>query len=116
MQKGQNFSRKLKRRLTERTFAEARALRKQSAEAIHILFYAGELILTDPKLAMIKLNELWQYLSNDEPENQKRPETLEELLVLIAREMARKLVHLINYIKNILTLVARFVSYLRLNV
>lgn len=42
--KGQLLSRKLKRRLTERTFAEARALKMQSKEAIHVLFYATELV------------------------------------------------------------------------
>lgn len=42
--KGQRFSRKLKRRLTQRTFAEARALKKHSKEAIHILIYAAELV------------------------------------------------------------------------
>jgi len=41
---GQRFSRKLKRRLTQRTIAEARALKKQSKEAIHVLFYAAELV------------------------------------------------------------------------
>lgn len=43
--KGQRFSRKLKRRLTLRTVAEARALKKQSKEAIHVLIYAAELVL-----------------------------------------------------------------------
>lgn len=42
--KSQRFSRKLKRRLTQRTLAEARALKKQSKEAIHILIYAAELV------------------------------------------------------------------------
>lgn len=42
--KGQRFSRKLKRRLTLRTVAEARALKKQSKEAIHVLIYAAELV------------------------------------------------------------------------
>lgn len=42
--KGQRFSRKLKRRLTQRTLAEARALKKQSKEAIHVLIYAAELV------------------------------------------------------------------------
>lgn len=41
---GQRFSRKLKRRLTQRTLAEARALKKQSKEAINILIYAAELV------------------------------------------------------------------------
>lgn len=42
--KGQRFSRKLKRRLTLRTVAEARALKKQSKETLHILLYAAELV------------------------------------------------------------------------
>lgn len=45
LHKSQRFSRKLKRRLTQRTFTEARALKKQSKEAIHILFYAAELVI-----------------------------------------------------------------------
>lgn len=43
-QKGKQFSRKLKRRLTQRTVAEAKALKKHSKEAIHILVYATELV------------------------------------------------------------------------
>lgn len=35
---------KLKRRLTIRTIAEAKALKKHSKEAIHVLFYAAELV------------------------------------------------------------------------
>lgn len=42
--KGQRFSRKLQRRLTMRTVAEARALKKHSKEAIHVLIYAAELV------------------------------------------------------------------------
>lgn len=37
-------SRKLKRRLTRRTLAEAKALKEQSAEAIHVLIYVAELV------------------------------------------------------------------------
>ncbi|XP_023175836.2 lipid storage droplets surface-binding protein 1 isoform X2 [Drosophila hydei] len=94
---GQRFSRKLTRRLTQRTFAEARALKKQSKEAIHVLIYAAELIATDPKQAMQKAKELWGYLSADEPENQARPVTLEQLIVLLTRESARRVVHFVNY-------------------
>lgn len=54
-------------------------------------------IATDPKLAMLKAKELWADLSNDEPENQARPQTIEELIVLITRESARRVVHLVNY-------------------
>ncbi|GAB0093110.1 Lipid storage droplets surface-binding protein 1 [Sergentomyia squamirostris] len=98
--RGQRFSRKLKRRLTKRTLAEARALKKQSVEAIHILVYAAELIVTDPKQAVQRANELWAYLSENEPENQARPESLEQLLVLITRETARRIVHFVNFTVN----------------
>ncbi|XP_023035488.1 lipid storage droplets surface-binding protein 1 isoform X1 [Drosophila willistoni] len=94
---GQRFSRKLRRRLTQRTLAEARALKKQSKEAIHVLIYAAELIATDPKQAMQRAKELWGYLSADEPENQARPVTLEQLLVLLTRESARRVVHFVNF-------------------
>jgi len=97
---GQRFSRKLKRRLTQRTILEAQALKKQSKEAIHILLYVAELIVKDPKLALIKAKELWGYLSADEPENQERPKTMEQLLVLLTRESARRVVHLVNFTTN----------------
>lgn len=42
--RGQRLSKKLKRRLTIRTIAEAKALKKHSKEAIHVLFYAAELV------------------------------------------------------------------------
>lgn len=48
-------------------------------------------------MAYQKAHELWAYLSKDEPENQHRPETIEELLVLLTRESARRMVHLVNY-------------------
>lgn len=54
-------------------------------------------IATDPKLALQKGRELWASLSKDEPENQARPENLEQLIVLLTRESARRVVHLINY-------------------
>lgn len=38
------FSRKLQRRLTRRTLAEAKALKEHSAEAIHVLIYVAELV------------------------------------------------------------------------
>lgn len=53
-------------------------------------------IATDPKLALQKARELWAYLSKDEPENQARPQTIEELLILVSRESARRFVHLVN--------------------
>lgn len=122
--RGQRFSKKLKRRLTIRTIAEAKALKQQSQDAIHVLIYAAELvssydiyhykscplsrplfshpqIVTDPKLALQKTRELWAYLSEDEPGNQARPETLEQLVVLLTRETARRVVHFINFTANV---------------
>ncbi|XP_063995242.1 lipid storage droplets surface-binding protein 1 isoform X2 [Diachasmimorpha longicaudata] len=93
---GARFSKKLQRRLTRRTMAEARALKDQSTECIHVLLYVVELIATDPKMALQKSKELWAALSLPEPENQARPATLEQLLVLLTRESARRIVHLVN--------------------
>lgn len=53
--------------------------------------------MTDPKLAFQKGKELWASLSQDEPENQARPENLEQLFVLLTRESARRVVHLVNF-------------------
>ena len=53
-------------------------------------------LATDPKLAFQKAKELWKTLSLPEPENQARPTTLEQLLVLLTRESARRIVHLVN--------------------
>lgn len=101
--RGQRISRKLRRRLTFRTRQELSALKKQSTEAVHVVFYAAELIATNPRLAMQKSVELWQYLSADEPENQARPNTLEQLAVLLARESIRKVVHVINFTASTVT-------------
>lgn len=57
-------------------------------------------IVTDPKQALQKTQELWEYLSENEPENQARPQTMEELVVLLTRETARRMVHFINYTRN----------------
>lgn len=57
-------------------------------------------MLTDPKKAFEQSKQLWKLLSLPEPENQARPETLEQLLVLMTRESARKMVHLSNYVVN----------------
>lgn len=114
---GRRVSKKLKRRLTSRTVAEVNALKKQSKEAVHILIYAAELvrfyfskhlnpnqplidslkIVTDPRQAVQKAKELWAFLSGPEPENQARPQTLEQFIVLLTRESARRVVHLMNY-------------------
>lgn len=101
--RGQRISRKLRRRLTFRTRQELSALKKQSTEAVHVVFYAAELIATNPRLAIQKGVELWQYLSADEPENQARPKTLEQLAVLLARESVRKVVHVINFTASTVT-------------
>lgn len=93
---GARFSRKLQRRLTRRTLLEAKALKEQGTECIAVLLYVAELVATDPKLALQKGKELWQTLSLPEPENQARPATLEQLLVLLTRESARRIVHLVN--------------------
>lgn len=93
---GARFSRKLHKRLTLRTLAEARALKEQGTECIHVFLYVIELIATNPKLALRKAKELWATLSLPEPENQARPATLEQLLVLVTRESARRIVHLVN--------------------
>lgn len=57
-------------------------------------------MVTDPKMAFQKTLELWAYLSENEPENQARPETMEEFLVLLTREAARRVVHFINYTRS----------------
>jgi hypothetical protein len=51
----------------------------------------------DPKALKEKVEALWAELSKDEPENQERPANLEELTVMVTRELARRLVHLVNY-------------------
>lgn len=94
---GRRVSKKLKRRLTNRTAKEVAALKEGSKEAVHILVYAAELIITNPREAVAKAKELWNFLSGPEPENQARPENLEQLIVLITRETARRVVHLVNY-------------------
>ncbi|XP_075976253.1 lipid storage droplet-1 isoform X2 [Anticarsia gemmatalis] len=93
VQHGARLRRKLQRRLTRQALAEAKAIKEQ----IHVLAYVAELVATDPALAWKKAKELYGNLSRPEPENQARPATLEELVVLLARESARKMVHLINY-------------------
>ncbi|XP_024945735.1 lipid storage droplets surface-binding protein 1 isoform X2 [Cephus cinctus] len=93
---GARFSRKLQTRLTRRTLAEAKALKEQGTECIHVLLYVVELLATDPKLAVQKAKELWATLSLPEPENQAPPENLEQFLVLLTRESARRIVHFVN--------------------
>jgi hypothetical protein len=52
--------------------------------------------VTDPKGSVDFMVHLWQELSEDEPENQMPPETLEQRSALLAREAARRLVHVVN--------------------
>jgi hypothetical protein len=51
----------------------------------------------DPKALKEKLAALWAELSKDEPENQQRPANMEQLTVMVTRELARRVVHLVNY-------------------
>ncbi|XP_050677824.1 lipid storage droplets surface-binding protein 1 isoform X2 [Leptidea sinapis] len=94
VQHGARLGRKLQRRLTRQMLAEAKAIKEQ----INVLVYVAELVVTDPALAWKKAKELYAALSGPEPENQARPATLEELLVLLSRETARRVVHFINYV------------------
>lgn len=52
-------------------------------------------------MALQKAKELWSYLSQEEPENQARPVTLEQLIVLLTRESARRVVHIVNFGANV---------------
>lgn len=79
--RSKRLSKKLRNKLTTRTVAEVNALKND----VHVLIYAAELIATKPKEAFRRSQEMWAYLSRNEPENQKRPETLEELFVLLVR-------------------------------
>lgn len=96
------FSRKLQRRLTRRTLAQAKALKEHSYEAMHALAHVVELIATDPKTALQKGQEMWEHLSKDEPENQSPPQNLDELIVLLTRESARRVVHFVNFTKVVI--------------
>lgn len=62
-------------------------------------------------LALQKGKELWATLSKDEPENQARPENLEQLIVLLTRESARRIVHLLNFTSDVVSKVPRRVSH-----
>nr|CAD7413376.1 unnamed protein product [Timema cristinae] len=93
-----HFSRKLRRRLTQRTLLEAKALKQQSEDLLHTLIQLAELLARDPKAVKEKAMALWVELSKNEPENQARPTTLEQLLVMLTRESARRVVHLANHV------------------
>ena len=79
--RSKRLSKKFKRKITNKTAAEIKALKGD----VHILIYALELIVTNPKEAYLRFKELYGYLSQKEPENQKRPTSLEQLFVLITR-------------------------------
>lgn len=68
--------------------------------------------MTDPRQAVQKARELWQFLSGPEPENQARPQTLEQLIVLLTRESARRVVHLINYTSSSIAQIPRYMNVL----
>lgn len=79
--RSQRLSKKIKSKISSRTAAEVKALRSD----VNILIYGTEFIISNPVGAIRKVNDLWYYLSENEPENQKRPETLEELVVIVLR-------------------------------
>lgn len=79
--RSRRLSKKIKSKISVRTAAEVKALKSD----VSILIYGTEYILTNPIGAIRKLNDFWHYLSENEPENQKRPETLEELIVVVMR-------------------------------
>lgn len=97
LKKSKRLSRKLKRRLTQRTLTEMNAIRTGSVEVVHIVIYGIELILTDPRAAWQQAKNFWIYLSGPEPGNQQRPKNIEEVIIMVAREISRKIVHLVNY-------------------
>lgn len=67
-------------------------------------------VATDPVMAFQKGKELWGSLSKDEPENQARPENVEQLIVLLTRESARRVVHLVNFTASVAKKVNRNVT------
>lgn len=60
---------------------------------------------------MAKAKELWRYLSLDEPENQARPTSLEQLIVMLSREAARCMVHVVNFSLNGIARVPKWVPF-----
>lgn len=79
--RSKRLSKKFKRKITNKTAAEIKALKGD----VHVLIYAMELIVTNPKEAYLRFKELYGYLSQKEPENQKRPTSIEQLFVLLTR-------------------------------
>ncbi|PNF35291.1 Lipid storage droplets surface-binding protein 1 [Cryptotermes secundus] len=97
IQRADRFSRKLRHRLTEYTVAELKVLRQYSEDALRLVLYTGELLAKDPKALKEKLAALWEDLSKDEPVKQERPANLEQLTVMVTKELARRVVHIVNY-------------------
>lgn len=48
------------------------------------------------------MKEVWNTLSEDEPENQVPPANIEQLVALLVRETARRVVHSTNFIVSTL--------------
>ncbi|GLH13400.1 Lipid storage droplets surface-binding protein 1 [Gryllus bimaculatus] len=97
------FSRKLQRRLTQRTLYEAQAFKQGGEDLLQNLLNIAELLARDPKAVFAMAKDLWAQLSKDEPENQTPPANLEEMTVMLTRESARRVVHLINYTQQGIT-------------
>lgn len=93
-----HFSRKLQRRLTRRTIAEAKLLKKQGYDTVQCFVYFADLLAKDPKAFAEKMKAIWKHLSEDEPENQKPPENIEQLIEMLSREGARRFVHVTNFV------------------
>lgn len=56
----------------------------------------------DPKAFAEKMQTIWKHLSEDEPENQKPPANIEQLIEMLSREGARRFVHVTNFVvKNV---------------
>ncbi|XP_067011188.2 uncharacterized protein [Anabrus simplex] len=94
------FSRKLQRRLTQRTLIEAKAFKQGGQDTLQYMLFLAELFARDPKAVYQMALDLWATLSKDEPENQVPPANLEQLTVMLIRETARRIVHLMNYTGN----------------
>jgi len=88
--------------LTRRTIAEAKLLKKQGYDTVQCFVYFADLLAKDPKAFSEKMKAIWKHLSEDEPENQKPPENIEQLIEMLSREGARRFVHVTNFLaKNI---------------
>jgi perilipin-2 len=97
-----HFSRKLQRRLTRRTIAEAKLLKKQGYDTVQCFVYFADLLAKDPSAFAEKMKAIWAHLSEDEPENQKPPANIEQLIEMLSREGARRFVHGTNFVvKNV---------------